>query len=50
MNYSEIIKTCFTKADFCRALGVKPIGGNYRRIDKIIEDNNLDISHFRKEP
>lgn len=46
----EIVKTCKTKADLCRALDKKPTGGNYRTIDNIIKKYNLDITHFSKEP
>lgn len=54
MTYKEFleitIKECKTKADFCRALDKKPTGGNYRTIDNIIKEYNLDISHFKSEP
>lgn len=52
MSYKEFleqtIKECNSKADLCRALGKKPIGGNYATIDKIIKDYNLDTSHFKQ--
>ena len=41
-----IIKECFTKSDFCRKLGIKPVGGNFKIINKIISFYNLDTSHF----
>lgn len=50
MDYQKIINTCKTKADFCRALGIKPAGANYKKVDKIIKDNNLNIDHFTHEP
>ena len=54
MNYKEflkeIVKTCFSKADLCRALDKKPTGGNYATIDRIIKKYELDISHFKNEP
>ena len=46
----DLIKTCKTKADFCRALGLKPTGGNYRTIDLLIKEHNLDSSHFVVQP
>lgn len=46
----ELIKTCTNKASFCRALGLKPTGGNYRTIDHLIKENNLDSSHFIVQP
>ena len=49
-NYQEIANKCKSKADFCRELGIVPSGGNYKTIDNIIKDYNLDISHFSKNP
>ena len=33
-------------AGVLRQLGLRPIGGNYRTINRLIADNQLDISHF----
>ncbi len=33
-------------AGVLRQLGLRPIGGNYRTINRLIADNKLDISHF----
>lgn len=33
-------------AGVLRELGLKPIGGNYRTINNIIRNNNIDTSHF----
>ena len=33
-------------AGVLRMLGLRPIGGNYRTIKRIIADNKFDISHF----
>ncbi|MBO4465240.1 MAG: HNH endonuclease [Bacteroidales bacterium] len=33
-------------AGVLRQLGLRPIGGNYRTIHRLIEHNNLDTSHF----
>lgn len=49
-NYQEIIKKCKSKADFCRELGIVASGGNYKRIDNIIKEHNLDVSHFANRP
>ena len=46
----KVITECNTKADLCRKLGIKPIGGNYKRIDNYISIYNLDTKHFKKEP
>lgn len=35
-----------SKANVLRLLGLRPIGGNYRTLDRIITENNIDISHF----
>lgn len=50
IDYQEIANKCKSKADFCRALGIVARGGNYKRIDNIIRDHNLDISHFSNKP
>ena len=42
----NIIIDCFSIADVCRKLKLKPQGSNYRTIKKYIKDFNLDISHF----
>lgn len=41
-----IVKESFSKAEVCRRLGLKPVGGNYKTLDRKIEEYNLDISHF----
>lgn len=46
----DLIKTCKNKAAFCRALGLKPTGGNYRTINVLIKEHNLDSSHFVVQP
>ena len=33
-------------AGVLRELGLRPIGGNYRTIHRLISKNNIDISHF----
>lgn len=33
-------------AGVCRELGIRPIGGNYKTIKKLINTHNIDISHF----
>lgn len=46
----EILNTCKSKADFCRGLGIKPSGGNYKTIDRLIKENNLDDSMLKRQP
>lgn len=46
MNYKSLIKECKSKSDFCKKLGLNLGGTSFRKINKIIENNNLDISHF----
>lgn len=46
----DLIKTCTNKASFCRVLGLNPTGGNYRTIDALIKEHNLDSSHFVIQP
>ena len=33
-------------AGVLRQLGLKPLGGNYRTVNRIITDNQIDTSHF----
>ncbi len=42
----EICKRVFSVADFCRAVGWKPVGGNYRTFYKYVKEYDLDTSHF----
>lgn len=42
----EIVKECFTIADFCRKVGWEPRGDNYKTFHKYVEAYGLDTSHF----
>lgn len=42
----SVVKNCFSYAEVCRQLGLKPVGGNYKTVKSKIELYNLDISHF----
>ena len=42
----EAVRNSKSIADVCRFLGIKPIGGNYRIIHKVIDEFNIDTSHF----
>lgn len=42
----EIVKRCFTIADFCREVGWEPRGSNYKTFHKYEKEYNLDTSHF----
>lgn len=44
----EIIKECYSIADFCRMVGWKPQGDNYKIFHRYVKEYNLDISHFKK--
>jgi Zn finger protein HypA/HybF involved in hydrogenase expression len=51
LNYSttqieEAVKASKSLAGVLRALGLLPVGGNYRTIKKRIKELNLDTSHF----
>lgn len=50
-NKEELIQwisECYSIADVCRKLEIVPYGDNYKKVKEIIEENNLDVSHFRK--
>jgi len=45
--YENIIKECFSKTDFAKKLGFNYYNGRASRfVSKIIEENNLSITHF----
>lgn len=46
---TSAIRSSFSIAEVCRKLGIAPYGGNYRTIHKMINENNLDISHFKEK-
>lgn len=48
MNLEEEIKNCYSVTDFCKLLNLSLGGGGFSKAKKIIQDNNLDISHFNK--
>lgn len=41
-----ICKNVFSVAEFCRVVGWKPVGGNYRTFYKYVKEYELDTSHF----
>jgi Zn finger protein HypA/HybF involved in hydrogenase expression len=42
----EIVKESFSYAQVLKKLNLKPIGGNYRILQRKIKQFNLDTSHF----
>lgn len=44
----EIVKRCFSIADFCREVGWQPRGSNYKTFHRYEKEYGLDTSHFRK--
>ena len=55
MKYTEeFVKQAFNNSkrisDFCRNLGIKPTGGNYRIAKNLITKFNLDITKLKREP
>ena len=42
----KICKEVYTVADFCRKIGWKPRGENYKIFYKYVKEYNLDTSHF----
>ena len=45
-NIEKIIKECYSIADVCRCLNIKPSGSNYKTIHHYINVYNLDVKHF----
>jgi len=44
----KLINKCDSKSDVCRALGYHINGTGIRKVNRFIEKNNLDISHFTR--
>ena len=42
----RIVKNSLTIAEVCRKLGIRPVGGNYKTLNKYIKIYNIDKSHF----
>ena len=42
----EVVKSSFSFAQVLKKIGLTPIGGNYRILQRKIKQFNLDISHF----
>ena len=50
MKYEDIIrviKKCYSKNDVLTTLGYNKSSNQYKLLNKIIKENNIDISHFR---
>lgn len=43
---SNAIKNSLSIAETCRKLNIRPCGGNYKTLNYLIKENNIDISHF----
>ena len=46
MEYSEIVKICYSVSDFCKLVNLPVNGLGIKKAKKIISDNNLDTNHF----
>ena len=46
MNYSELIKICYSISDFCKILNLPTNGLGIKKAKKIIEENKLNTNHF----
>ena len=42
----KIVINCLSIADVCRALNIRPIGGNYKTVSLKLKKWNINISHF----
>jgi hypothetical protein len=46
MDLKQIIQLSHSKSEVCRKLNLPVNGSGIRKVNKIINDNNFDISHF----
>lgn len=49
-NLKQIISESCNIAEVCRKIGVVPRGANYFKIKELIQQYNLDVSHFHTRP
>lgn len=42
----KAVKKSLSKAQVLRQMGLQPLGGNYKQLDKYIKIFNINISHF----
>lgn len=46
----DAIKNSLSRREVLEKLGLKPVGGNYRTLNKYIEHYNIDVSHLKGQP
>lgn len=46
--YIKLINESESLIDVCRKAGIVPTTGNYDTLKKVIKENNVDISHFKR--
>jgi 5-methylcytosine-specific restriction endonuclease McrA len=46
IQLEEIVKHSLSIADICRALDIRPVGGNYRTVNYYLKTFQIDTSHF----
>lgn len=47
--YVELIKTSSSLCEVCRKAGIVATTGNYKTLKKIISDEDIDVSHFKRQ-
>lgn len=47
--YVECIKNSSSIAEVCRKANISLTNGNYITLKKLIEDEKIDISHFKRQ-
>jgi Zn finger protein HypA/HybF involved in hydrogenase expression len=45
-EFKQAVKDNYSVAGVCRQIGIRPCGGNYRIVNRKINDFKLDVSHF----
>lgn len=43
----ESVKDCYSIAELCRRIGLKPVGSNYETVKKKLSEFEVDYSHFK---
>ena len=46
--YVDLIKSSHSLCEVCRKAGIVPTTGNYNTLKRVISDEDIDISHFKR--
>lgn len=47
--YIKLIKESCSYCEVCRKASIVPTSGNYQTLKNVVKNNNIDISHFKRQ-